>query len=103
MTFRTKTTCSSESDIRARSTAVWVASSASLEPSVARRILVGKMLISFPLARGPLRQTLRETYDVICQIPAHHIDEGGDRVAAWTSEEPLSRTYFREHPFHALR
>src|ERR671921_2916844 len=39
-------TCSSELVCLPRSTAVRVASSASLEPSVANRILVGKMLIS---------------------------------------------------------
>src|SRR3712207_6730772 len=38
--------CSSELVCLPRSTAVRVASSASLEPSVANRILVGKMLIS---------------------------------------------------------
>jgi hypothetical protein len=43
------------------------------------------MLIWFlSLEALSLRETLRETYDVICQISAHHIEEGGDRVAAWT-------------------
>jgi hypothetical protein len=49
----TVTTWSSESVVMAMSTAVVRASSASLELSVARRILVGKMLmaaLSFPLS-----------------------------------------------------
>src|SRR5918998_60735 len=40
--------CSSESVLSARSAAVLAANSDSLEPSVARRILVGKMLIDYP-------------------------------------------------------
>src|ERR671914_2480710 len=46
-------TCSSESVASAKSTALRAASSASSEPSVASRILVGKMLIallSFPVS-----------------------------------------------------
>jgi hypothetical protein len=42
---KTKATCSSELVLSARSTAVRAAKEASLEPSVARRIFVGKMLI----------------------------------------------------------
>jgi hypothetical protein len=42
---KTKATCSSEPVLSARSTAVRAAKIASLEPSVARRIFVGKMLI----------------------------------------------------------
>src|SRR5215204_712976 len=52
-TTPTCTTCSSESVASAKSTALKAASSASSEPSVASRILVGKMLIvtlSFPSA-----------------------------------------------------
>src|SRR5215217_8514250 len=41
-------TCTSESVFWLRSTAVRAANRASLDPSVARRILVGKMLISPP-------------------------------------------------------
>src|SRR5918999_594140 len=51
-TTPTCTTCSSESVFSAMSTALRVASSASSEPSVASRILVGKTLIvtlSFPV------------------------------------------------------
>src|SRR5215213_10664107 len=51
-TTPTCTTCSSESVASAKSTDVRAASSASSEPSVASRILVGKMLIvtlSFPV------------------------------------------------------
>src|SRR5215208_5655774 len=51
-TTPTCTTCNSESVASARSTALRAASSASSEPSVASRILVGKMLIaalSFPV------------------------------------------------------
>src|ERR671913_992339 len=51
-TTPTCTTCSSESVFSAKSTALRAASSASLEPSVASRILVGKMLLatlSFPV------------------------------------------------------
>ncbi len=40
--------CNSESVLLDSSTAVWVAKSASAEPSVASRIFVGKMLISSP-------------------------------------------------------
>src|SRR3712207_1339087 len=50
----TWTTCSSESVPLARSTAVVAASSASLEPSVARSILVGKMLIVYASSLGAL-------------------------------------------------
>src|SRR5215218_4270876 len=45
---KTKATCSSEPLLSARSTAVRAAKFASLEPSVARRIFVGKMLIKSP-------------------------------------------------------
>src|SRR5918993_124176 len=51
-TSPTCTTCNSESVASANSTALRAASSASSEPSVASRILVGKMLIatlSFPV------------------------------------------------------
>jgi hypothetical protein len=49
---RTVTMCSSELVLSVRSTAVLRASSASLEPSVAKRTLVEKMLISSPLPLG---------------------------------------------------
>src|SRR5919112_5441829 len=42
------TTCSSELVFSARSAAVVAANWASSEPSVARRIVLGKMLIGFP-------------------------------------------------------
>src|SRR5215208_327498 len=45
---KTKATCSSERVLLARSTAVRAARFASLEPSEARRIFVGKMLIKSP-------------------------------------------------------
>jgi hypothetical protein len=48
--------CNSEPVFSARSAAVRAASFASFEPSVAKRILVGKMLIFRLLARGPANE-----------------------------------------------
>src|SRR5215208_5927530 len=59
--------CSSESVLSARSAAVLAANSASLEPSVARRIVVGKMLIGRPLSS--MRSRL-EAYDASQRAPA---------------------------------
>src|SRR5215203_4138029 len=95
-TSRTWITCSSESDIRARSTAVWVASSASLELSVARRILVGKMLISFPSLGIVCTKRLAKRMMPSVRSP-RIIDEKRDRVAAWISEESLGRSAIQQH------
>src|SRR5215204_29251 len=81
--------CSSELVFWLRSTAVRAANSASVDPSVARRILVGKMLISPPPRSAP---PVCETYDVIRPSPAHMV------------HAPVHRTInFRECPKGELR
>src|SRR5215213_7703237 len=72
-TTPTCTTCSSESVASAKSTALRAASSASSEPSVASRILVGKMLIvtlSFPVG------TLSRDLCLLYQDPGSPLGSG---------------------------
>src|SRR5215203_125135 len=92
--------CNSEFVVLAMSAAVLAASCASLEPSVASRILVGKMLIGTP----PLLGTVLRLDNAMRPSRMHpHARPARDRYGR-TSENSVKRKFiFAEFPFHALR